>query len=151
MGCSSCGGNNYPKPTFPGLAQEAPKAIIKPKSMAGNFVEAASQQPNKFKWFRDGITGIVKCLTGNSIYSDEDIVKNRDVCRGCEHSTKQDGKMNIKSQCMAVDPATNAPCACPIVCKTQSGKCPLNKWVHITLTVKNKTHSLQNEDIIVDI
>lgn len=154
MGCTSCGGNKHERPTFSDLKRKGgPKATIISKGLVSNLVEAGKKQPDRFKWFRDGVSGIVKCLTGHSLYSDDDIIKNRDICRECEHSTKTDGKINIKSQCMAPDSEKdNAPCGCPIVCKTQTGKCPLNKWTHITvLGKKTKTESLNDEDTIVDI
>jgi hypothetical protein len=130
MACSSCG-NKGTKPIFPSqvVHQHNIGGVVK------NLKEAASQNPNPFNWFRDGLTGIVKCLTGQTLYTDEEIVKNRDVCRLCEHSTKNEkGELTSKSQCMAPDPAKeNAPCGCFIICKTQTDKCPLSKWTHLTI------------------
>lgn len=120
MGCSSCGGNRK------NLAQRAIQPIK-------NLGKAWSEQPDKVKWFKDGATGILKCLDGQTAYTDGDIIANRNICRNCEFSTKTNGKLTATSQCMAIDPETNAPCACIITCKTQVGACPLNKWVHLTI------------------
>lgn len=123
MGCG-CGKNK---------AESINNGVIK------NMIEAGAKQPGKIKWFKDGINGLIKCLEGKSIYSDEDIQKNRDTCRLCEFSSRNtDGKINLSSQCMAPDPAkNNAPCGCFIVCKTsQDPKCPLGKWTTTPLTVK---------------
>lgn len=124
MGCSSCGGNR----------KNAIQRAIQPVK---NFGKALVEQPDKVKWFKDGVTGILKCLDGQTLYSDGDIIENRNVCRGCEFSSKIDGKLTATSQCMAIDPETHAPCACIITCKTQTGACPLNKWVHLTIKKSN--------------
>lgn len=101
-----------------------------------NLIQAASQQKNKIKWFKDGLTGIFKCLSDDVLYTDEDIQKNRDVCRECPFSTKdKKNKLTMTSQCMAKDPNTGAPCGCFILCKTQADKCPLNKWTTVQLTI----------------
>jgi hypothetical protein len=127
MGCSSCN-QNGPKAMFGGI-RKATKAI-------GNIATAAKQQPNKFKWFRDGVTGLAKCVGHQSKYSDQDIKINRDACRNCEHSTKQDGKLTSMSQCMAPDPERGgAPCGCFVMCKTQSGDCPLKVWKTTPITL----------------
>jgi len=112
---------------------------VNPKqSVIRNLIKAASSQPNAIKWFRDGVSGIIKCLEGNVLYTDSEISENRQVCQDCEFSTKNDkGKLTLSSQCMAPDPERGgAPCGCFIVCKTQSGSCPIHKWVHLTI---NKT------------
>lgn len=107
------------------------------KSVLNNLIKAAKEQPNKIEWFIEGLTGLVKCATNDKSYSDEDIKKNRDVCRTCEHSTKKDGKLTSSSQCMAPNPEKGgAPCGCNVSCKSQTGKCPLEKWTHLTI---NKT------------
>lgn len=151
MGCSSCGNKarNFAAPKIPTNNKPDAKKIAPVK----NIIEAASKQANIFKWFRDGISGIAKCFTGSSLYTDEDIVKNRDVCRTCEHSTKDEsGKLTIQSQCMGPDPEQNgAPCGCPIICKTQTGKCPLNKWTHITISANLKTEILHQNNVNIEI
>lgn len=114
MGCSSCG-----------------------KRALSNLVKAAKSQPDKVRWFKDGVTGIAKCLGHKTTHSDEQISHNREVCRNCEFSTKNSqGKLTMSSQCMAPDPNNNnAPCGCFIICKTQNDQCPLGKWTQ--LTIKN--------------
>ena len=126
MACGGCGGSK--KTNF---AEKATNVVK-------NLAKAVVQQPNTIKWFKDGVTGIIKCIEGKTLYSDEQIVKQRDVCRECENSTKIDGKLTGTSQCMAVDPETGAPCACFIICKTQTGTCPLNKWANLTISIKDK-------------
>lgn len=149
MGCSSCKN----KREMPGsiLNVPTPRSDIKPRNVVSNLVEAASSQSDKFKWFRDGITGIVKCWAGQTKYSDEEIVKNRNFCRECEYATKEDGKITTKSQCMAPDPTKNGEkCGCFIVCKTQSGKCPIDKFTYITNSIR-KDQPLQDNKTNVDI
>lgn len=126
MGCSGCNRNiKASTPSMPGVNRGI-------TGVAKNLVDAATGNSNAFRWFRDGITGVVKCALGQQNYSDEDIAKNRDVCRNCEHSTKTDGKLTIQSQCMRPDPKNNnAPCACFITCKTQVGAC--DKWTTLTI------------------
>ena len=121
MACNSCGQAQF-------IPSRTPQ-----KSVVKNLFDAASQQPDKIKWFKDGVTGIFKCLVGDVKYSDANIISNRDICRQCPHSTKTDGKLTKKSQCAAIDPKTNAPCMCIILCKTQSGDCPLKKWTPLTI------------------
>lgn len=99
-----------------------------------NLAKAFKAQPDKLSWFFDGVSGIYKCVTGQKEYSDEQIKLNRDACRGCEYSTKNSkGNITVHSQCMAIDPETNAACGCFILCKTQVGKCPLNKFIDLTI------------------
>jgi len=137
MGC--CGNSknniNVPKPMFSG--QEVSRKV-EPKtrqSVMRSMYEAATKQPNKITWIRDGITGLIKCAIGKQDYTDSEIQKNREVCRSCEYATKNEkGELTNKSQCMAPDPEKNgAPCGCIIMCKTQVGKCPLNKWTDLTI------------------
>lgn len=140
MGCGGCN-KNQPKAMFEQQVKENNVAPIK------NMIKAGSKQSDKISWIRDGLSGIIKCLTGITKYSDPDIQKNREVCRNCAYSTKIDGKLVLKSQCMAPDPQNNnAPCGCIIVCKTQSGDCPLNKWVHLTLERKEPIKSPFNQE-----
>lgn len=115
MGCSSC---------------QKKKSVFSNQSIVKNLTEAVIQQPNKLKWFKNGVSGIIKCLDSNSIYTDEEIQENRKQCQNCEFSTKNEaGKLNMKSQCMAPDPNNeNAPCGCFILCKTQSDSCPIKKF-----------------------
>lgn len=108
------------------------------KNPLKNLLKAASTQSDKIKWFRDGANGIIKCLTEDVAYTDEDIQKNRDICRNCQHSTKGKGdKLNMTSQCMAINPDTGEVCGCFILCKTQNGECPLRKWNTIKITIEN--------------
>lgn len=107
-------------------------------SCTKNLKKAFSAQPERLSWFLDGITGLYKCLTQDVEYSKEQISANRDVCRNCEYSTKnKNGNIFVHSQCMAIDPKTNAPCGCFILCKTQVGECPLGKWVTLTVEKNN--------------
>lgn len=152
MGCPSCGNKSS------GLDGPTINNMINPPKIGPlrNLIEAGGQQTDKFSWFRDGITGIVKCFTGQSKYSDEDIVKNRDVCRKCPHAAiADDGKLTNASQCMAPDPGKNgAPCGCFIVCKTQNGECPINSWTHLTINrdkLNNKTKPVLDNNNIVEI
>lgn len=128
MGCGSCGGG--PKPSF--------REHILTQKVGSNLVSAFKQQEHKLAWFLDGASKIKKCLTGTQKYTDEGIIANREVCRNCEWATKNaDGELNIKSQCMAPDPAkNNAACGCFILCKTQTDVCPLGKFTSLTI---NKT------------
>lgn len=119
---------------------------------AKNLVTAAISAPEIFSWFRDAITGIVKCFNKQQIYNDDNIIKNRADCGNCEHSTKTDGKLTVQSQCMAPDPnKENAPCGCFIVCKTMVDKCPLNKWTStpVEITLRNKPIMFSNESDII--
>ena len=112
MGCN-CGGNKI---------QQAVAAV-------SNLGKAAVAQTNVLQWFRDGVSNLVKCLNESQNYTDEDIRLNRQVCKTCEYATLVDGELATTSQCMAPDPEKNgAPCGCFLVCKTQVGRCPLNKW-----------------------
>jgi hypothetical protein len=132
MACSSCnGGKSNSNP--PSYSQGLP---LSKNSVASNFIKAVKTQPNKLKWFKDGVKGILKCIGHIQIYDDLGVQNNRDVCRLCDQSSKPNGKLTAASQCMAIDPETNAPCACFILCKTQSGKCPIGKWT--SLTINNK-------------
>lgn len=149
MGC--CNNKNFPvKPTFPS-GNAGPQKIIKNNPIK-NTVSAAIKQPDAFKWFRDGITGIIKCFT-ETIYSDDDIKKNRDVCTNCEFSSKNsNNKLSTQSQCMRPDPLkNNAPCGCFIVCKTQSGKC--DYWTHLSISAQKpiKSQTLQDGSLDVEL
>ncbi len=122
MGCGC--GKNKPEPINNG--------VIK------NMLEAGSKQINKVQWFKDGITGIIKCIEGKTLYSDEDIKINRDTCRKCEFSSKNsDGKLSLSSQCMRPIPEKDgAPCGCFLTCKTQVGPhCEF--WPTTPLTINN--------------
>jgi hypothetical protein len=100
-----------------------------------NLKIAMGSQKSPFQWFKDGAAGIIKCITHTQSYPDEQIKSNRDTCRKCEFATKdENGKITLKSQCMAIDPTTGEVCGCFIVCKTQNDKCPLNKWVDLTIS-----------------
>ena len=124
MACGSCGGNKLSR-----SVKEVGKAV----SAGSNLLKAAVQQPDAVKWFKDGVTGLLKCLEGVTIYSDKEIIANRDVCRACEFSTKTDGKLTASSQCTATDPKTGAPCMCFVLCKTQVDVCPLGKFTNLTV------------------
>lgn len=126
MGCNSCGGGS--KPMFGGI-----------KRAGKNLVQAAKSQPKKLEWFRDGATKLLKCFNHDVIYTDSDIQSNRDACRLCEHSTKEGGKLTTLSQCMAPDPEKGgAACGCFILCKTQSGECPLKLWKSVPITLNGE-------------
>lgn len=121
MGCQSC-------------ASKIKSSFKNATNSIKTLAKAASTQDNKVKWFKDGVTGILKCIGNISLYTDEEIGKNRQICRTCEFSTKVDGKLVANSQCEAKDPKTGEICGCFILCKTQSGPpCPLNKWTHLTI------------------
>lgn len=100
-----------------------------------NLIKAGTSQESSLRWFKDGVTGLIKCIGTTSKYDDETIKKNREICRGCEHSTKNAaGLLYSQSQCMAPDPAKDgAQCGCFILCKTQVDTCPLSKWTHLTI------------------
>ena len=131
MGC--CGGN-APKPMFNKTTQTNNKGVV------ANIIGAGVSQSKPFHWFKDGIKGLIKCMGMKSIYTDEEIQINRDICRDCEHSTKNnEGKLYVYSQCMAPDPKKNGEkCGCFITCKTQVDKCPLEKFVPITINNKSR-------------
>lgn len=121
MGCSSCGS----------------KVLNKAKQMGSvvsTLTKAVLSQPDKIKWFKDGASGLLKCIEGKTLYSDKEIVKNRDICRQCEFSTKVDNKLVATSQCQVKDPDTGEICGCFILCKTQTDKCPINKFVPLTIS-----------------
>lgn len=121
MSCGCGGGGKF----INGL-----KNAVKPVT---NLVEAAKTQPDKIKWFKDGVSGIIKCIGEKQSYTDQEIIQNRDVCRQCEFSTKTDGKLTMNSQCMAKD-ENGQICGCFLLCKTSSGpNCPLKKWTHLTI------------------
>lgn len=131
MGCKSCGQNSGPRPMFGGGPEK--------KNVVGNLLKAANDNPDKIGWFKDGISGLIKCVIGEKPYTDEEIQKNRDICRECPHSTKnEEGKITMKSQCMGPDPLKNgAACGCFILCKSQVGKCPIGKWTHLKVNGKD--------------
>lgn len=146
MGCSGCKRSINSNPN-------APAPLTTASSIGGvmkNLGAAAVSNPNAFRWFRDGITGIVKCVLGQQAYSDADIVKNRDVCRNCEFATKDgNGKLTNQSQCMRPDPEkNNAPCGCFITCKTQVGSC--DKWTTLTIN-NNNIKPILNSDTSTEI
>lgn len=121
MGCNSC---------------QKKKSVVSSAVRAGrNLINAGKKQPDKLHWFKDGVSGLLKCFQHKTIYTDSQIQQNRDVCRKCEFATKDDnGELTLSSQCMAPDPNNNnAPCGCFILCKSQSGQCDLKKWVHLTV------------------
>ncbi len=100
-----------------------------------NLGSIAKQSNEPFKWILTGVKGIIKCIEGKTIYSDEEIQRNRDVCRQCEFATKTDGKLTLQSQCMAPDPKMGGqPCGCFITCKTQVDVCPLGKFTNLTIS-----------------
>jgi hypothetical protein len=110
--------------------KKKPNVFSKAKNIVDNLTQSFVEQPDKLKWFKSGVNGILKCVGEKVIYIDEEIQKNRDICRGCEFATKTDGKLTKTSQCMGPDPNKNgAPCGCFILCKTQvDPRCPLGKW-----------------------
>jgi hypothetical protein len=122
--------NDDPDPSRVKMATNRPVG----NNFLQNIVHAAVQQPNKVAWFVEGLTGLKKCVSNEVDLSPEQIQSNRETCKGCEFSSKTDGKVTTTSQCMAPDPAKgNKPCGCFILCKTQVGACPLNKWVNVTI------------------
>lgn len=138
MGCGSCGGNQ-PAPMFSNVPkanqhQDTIKGVLK------NLGRAATSQNSKLQWFKDGLSGLIKCLNVKQEYSDEQIKANRSICLGCEYSTKRDnGELFPQSQCMAPDPVKDgAACGCFITCKSMVDKCPLDKWTPTPLTVEKK-------------
>lgn len=114
-----------------------------------NILTAGIKQPNPVAWFRDAVSGLIKCAKQQQIYTDEDIAKNRASCGNCEHSTKTESLLTVQSQCMAPDPTRgNAPCGCFIICKTMVDKCPLNKWdtKEAEITIRGKPIVFSNEN-----
>lgn len=137
MACSGCGASKSIVPSKSSNSPDIPveEKASQPSTILQNLRKAAESQPDKLKWFKDGATGILKCLAGVHIYDDEDIQKNREVCRNCPHSTKTSGKLVATSQCMAIDESGKA-CGCFILCKSTQGTCPLNKWTTLTISQK---------------
>ncbi len=137
MPCNSC--NPSTQPMFKGPKTPLGDNKTKNKSPAiKNMIVAAGTQSNKVRWFIDGVSGLAKCFTNQKSYSDVQIKANREVCRTCEFSTKNNkGEMTTTSQCMAKDPQTGEICSCYITCLTQTGQCKLNKWVGITINSEN--------------
>ena len=77
----------------------------------------------------DGVTGLAKAALGVGAAAPEVAKFRRDVCRGCEHATRNadprfavNGGLTTLSQCRE--------CSCLIGAKTKlAGEaCPLNKW-----------------------
>jgi hypothetical protein len=104
-----------------------------------NMTTAMISQPKKLKWFKDGLSGLYKCIGVEHQRPEQEIIENRAICTQCEFATnKKDGKLTLTSQCMGIG-ESGSPCGCFILCKTQNlnEKCPLNKWgVKTELTVK---------------
>ena len=132
MGCCNNKGNP------PSFAKSKPVMDSTPQhSVVSNMVKAVKTQSNPLRWFKDGATGLLKCVTDETGYSHEQILANREACESCQYSTKKNGKVFTTSQCMAPDPEKNGEvCGCFILCKTQVGKCPLGKFTDLTV---NKT------------
>ena len=124
----------------PGTSEENKEVERRKQNIIMNLTKAGLAQKSPFKWFKDGLSGLIKCLDGDLLYDDDGIKFNRLACKDCEYSTKDDnGNITLKSQCMAPDPKNNgAPCACFITCKTQSDTCPLNKFTTLTIKGINK-------------
>lgn len=139
---------NSQKPSFNIPKTNEPKNLNIPVAPIKNLKTAAVAQTSTLKWFFDGVSKLVKCYTGEKNYSDDIIRLNREVCKGCEFSTKnKDNLLTNLSQCMAPDPKkNNAPCGCFIICKSQVGECPAGKWTHLTLNNKK----LSNEKLYQD-
>ncbi len=134
MGCSSCGSNKGNPPSFAKSGKPNLDFSVPQHSVIKNMTNAAKSQKDVFRWFKDGVSGLYKCVTNEKAYSDEQIVKNRNTCEECPHSTKKNGKLFNTSQCMAPDPEKNGEvCGCFILCKTQVGKCPLNQFTDLTI------------------
>lgn len=127
----SCGCNKGIKP-----AQEK-KIEAKPLK---NLFDAANTQQNKLKWIFDGAKKLYLCLEGKIIYTDDQIRDHRRICGECEYSTKnENGKLNLTSQCMAINPETGEKCGCVLLCKTSVDEkgCPLKKWP-VKLSIERK-------------
>ena len=45
------------------------------------FIKAIKTQNSPYKWFIGGIHGLLKCTTGKTCYSDENIIQNREICK----------------------------------------------------------------------
>lgn len=102
-----------------------------------NLRKAIKTQDNKFLWILTGVKGLVKCVLSKTSYSDDDIIKNREICSQCEFASNKDNEgITMTSQCMAKDPITGEMCGCYLMCLTQIGPCKLNKFV--SLTINNK-------------
>lgn len=133
MGC--CDNKRNP----PSFAKNA-KPVMDPTpqhSVVSNVVKAVKTQSNPLRWFKDGVSGLLKCVTSDVSYSDEQIIANRAACGGCEYATRKNGEVFPMSQCMAPDPEKGGEvCGCFIMCKTQVGKCPLGRFTDLTI---NKT------------
>lgn len=102
-----------------------------------NFLKAAkSQHKNLFSWVIDGVSGIIKCIEGKTLYSDEGIENNRNICSQCEFATEKegDGELTLGSQCMAKD-SQGKICGCFLICKTQTGICPLGKFIPLNINI----------------
>lgn len=133
MACSSCGGNRTAQPTFNNLPGPGVSNV---GSAMNNLIKAGAAQEKKLRWFRNGVKGLIKCIGHSTIYSEADICQNRQTCRECSYSTKQDGKLTTTSQCMYPDPKQGgAPCGCFILCKTQSDICPAKKFTTTPITI----------------
>lgn len=104
-----------------------------------NLLRLALQQKHLLSWLKNGIIGQAKYYLGQKDYSDEDIDKHLATCQGCEfrsgYATSPD-IVKSSDKCLGPDPAQgNAPCGCPIHKKIVTGKCPLNKWKSVPLTI----------------
>lgn len=129
----SCCGKS--RPSFPDRVMTKVADNIKdiPHTMR-EIVRVGKSQPDRLQWFIDGVTGLAKCFTNQTEYPKDQIESHRKTCETCEFATKKEGRIFTHSQCMAPDPENqNKPCGCFILCKTQVGKCPLNKWTQLTI------------------
>lgn len=77
----------------------------------------------------NGVVGLSKVLARVDIDTPENIQKRRDICRHCNHSSK-----NTNLRFISTNGLTNrsmcSKCHCLIVAKTQltTEKCPLDLW-----------------------
>lgn len=104
----------------------------KEKGFLGTVIEAAKKQPDKLRWFKNGVTGVIRAIGEPSDLTDEQIKERRDICRECPHSTKKDNKLVTTSQCKE--------CGCSILLKSMlsTEKCPKDKWQPITLSINGE-------------
>lgn len=77
----------------------------------------------------NGTVGLGKVLLRIDIADDTDIKARRDICRECEHATKNAARLDRPTKGLTVRSKCDL-CKCYIQAKTQLKKesCPLEKW-----------------------
>lgn len=95
----------------------------------GAYMSCASCGKNAANTIVRGAVGLTRAALSIDRAADDTVAARRDICRNCEHSTKNPSLIN--SECNGL---TNfslcRKCSCLIAAKTliAGEKCPLNLW-----------------------